>query len=332
MSVDNSDTISKLREGINKDLKRKAALDLNVDQANQVDQWIEMPEWFLPLLGIGKSQGKGIPCGHITQFFGDPDTGKTSMLIQAMIECQKQGGIVFLLDAEQKFPYDMFVLMGGDLNRLIPLVANSSEEAWELFDSVIQQVRELRKKDPLIKILLVWDSITASIPDAILESEAGDHNVATQAKQNNQEILKLRQSIRRTNIAAILINHHYAKIDKYASGPMEILKGGKELYWQSTLIVKFKKLGWVTKTIDGIEYVVGTEVRLEPYKVHTSYIKGKPEIVLIGNVICFADEKEKIEAAKENFLRAMGIEELETVEQKEAKAAALAAEKSRKKK
>lgn len=306
------DTINKLRDGINKDLGKKVALDLNTEDIKQVDQWIVMPEWFQTLIG----EGDGIPCGHITQVIGKSDSGKTSLIMQMMIACQKSGGIVFLIDSEHKFQWKRFIRFGGDVNSVVPMVVNSLEEAWTAFDAMVEQVKTLRKTDPQLPILMIWDSIAASIPDAIMESEAGQAHVAVQAKQNNQEVLKFRQSIRRLNIAAVLINHSYFSMGGYGA-PEEIIKGGSELFFQSSLIIKCQKMGWIDRTQDKVKQIIGVKTKLRPFKGHLADIKGVVEVFMCGDTVDFLANAEALKDAKERFDEVMAGVKVDTVAEKE---------------
>ena len=308
------DTINKLRNGINKDLGKKVALDLSVDEIKQVDFWIEMPDWFQALIG----EGDGIPCGHITQIIGETDTGKTSLVIQMMIATQQQGGIVFMIDSEHKFPWKRFVRFKGNLDAVVPMIVNSLEEAWAAVDSMIQQVIQLRKTDKTIPILMVWDSIAASIPDAIMESDAGDRHMAVQAILNNQEVLKMRQAIRRNNIAAVLINHTYFKMATYGA-PKEIIKGGNELGLQSTLVIKCQKMGWVTRTQDKVKQIIGVKTKLSPFKGHLADIKGIVEVFMCGDTIDFLENEDSLKDAKARFDDVMADAKVDTVSEKEKK-------------
>lgn len=306
------DTISKLREGINKDLGKKVALDLTVDEMKQVDQWINMPDWFRGIIG----EGDGIPCGHITQVIGESDSGKSSLIIAMMIAAQKQGGIVFMIDSEQKFPWKRFTRFGGDVSSIIPMEVESLEEAWSAFDAMVEQVKVLRKTDKNLPVLMIWDSIAASIPDAILESEAGKAHVAVQAKQNNQEVLKMRQAIRRLNIAAVMINHSYMEMTSYGI-PKEIIKGGKEMYYQSSLIIKCQKMGWIDRTKDKVKQIIGIKTKLRPFKGHLADVKGIVEVFMCGDTIDFLENTESLKDAKDRFDSVMADVEIDTVEDKE---------------
>lgn len=318
---DLKDTIARMRDGINKDLGKKVALDLATEDLLQVHQWIDMPEWFTFVTG----KGRGIPCGHITQIIGEPDSGKTSLIISMMIACQKQGGIVFMIDSEHKFPVDRFTRFGGNLDQLLPLTADTLEEAWTNFDAVIEQTKILRKKDPTLPIMLVWDSIAASVPDAIKEAEAGQATMAVQAKINNAQVIKFRQEIKKNNMAAILINHSYFEMGGYGA-PKEILKGGKELLFHSTLVFKCQKMGWIDREKDSRKQIIGIKVKISPFKCHLSDLKGVSEVAMLGDVICFLDNATKIKETRDRIDEIFDGIKVDTIDEKEA------AEKIRKKK
>lgn len=284
-SLDMDDTIASLILNINKNRGQKVAIDLTKEELLQVNSWIKMPEYFTACAGWGE----GVPCGHITQIVGKSDTGKTTVVIDAMVKCQEQGGIVFMIDSEHKFPTKRFTKMGGDIKRVIPLLSNTLEEAWDNFGEVINQVEALRKKGFKGPILLVWDSIAASVPDAIAESEAGDHHVAIQAKINNKQVIKFRQQLRKYEIAAILINHTYLTMPKFGI-PVETPKGGEELYFQSTLILKTQRVGSITRERNGRKEIIGLTTKLRPFKSHVSDIKADVTIHMIGKGIHEGEE------------------------------------------
>ena len=108
-------------------LNKNAGKDLVTadEEKVQVKDWLEMPEYFQQIVG-----DRGLPQGHITQFFSEgPDSGKTTALIVAMVTCQKAGGIVNMIDSEQKFPWKRFELMGGVIEDVNHIEVESLEEA-----------------------------------------------------------------------------------------------------------------------------------------------------------------------------------------------------------
>lgn len=299
---DMTDTISKIIANINKNRGSKIAIDLTKEDLLQVDSWIEMPEWFTACAGWGK----GVPCGHITQIVGKSDTGKTTVVMDMMIKCQEQGGVCFIIDSESKFPTKRFTKMGGDITRVIPLKSDTLEEAWDNFGEVVNQVELLRKSSPDMPIMVVWDSIAASVPNAMAEADAADHHVAIQAKINNKQVIKFRQQIRKYNIAAVLINHTYLTMPKFGI-PVETPKGGEELYFQSTLILKTQRVGSITRERNGRKEIIGLTTKLRPFKSHVSDIKADVTIHMIGKGIVEGDEA--LKAAKKDLDAILELDE-----------------------
>lgn len=284
----------KLRNSINKRLERKAARTYTTaEELLQVDAWIEMPEFFQKAVG-----GKGFPCGHITQIVGESDTGKTTMLMEAMVRTQKASGLCFLIDSEHKFSFKRFGEMGGASETVTVISAESLEESWNAIHAVIAEVAEIRKANPDVPIFLAWDSVAASVPDALLQAEADDFHVSVEAKINNKEVRKARQAIKRSNIAAVFINHTYMDMPKFGIAK-EILKGGKEMFYLSTLIIKTKRRAWLDRQVDGLSQRYGAHSLLEVFKGHLGGEKTTTEFWVVGKGIL--ESKEALDAYKETL-------------------------------
>lgn len=284
----------RLRANINKRLERQVARTLtSTEELLQVDSWIEMPEFFQKAVG-----GKGFPCGHITQIVGESDTGKTTMLMEAMVRTQKAGGLCFLIDSEHKFSFKRFTEMGGHADTITVMSVDSLEEAWNSIHAVIQEVTDIRKANPDLPVFLAWDSVAASVPDALLEADAGDFHVSVEAKINNKEVRKCRQAVKRSNIAAVFINHTYMDMPKFGIAK-EILKGGKEMFYLSTLIIKTKRRAWLDRQVNGLAQRYGSHSLLEVFKGHLGGEKTTTEFWVVGKGIL--DSKEAFELYKDNL-------------------------------
>lgn len=252
---------NRLNENAGKELTRSFGEDENL---MQVKSWIPLKPFFK--LGTG---GDGFPAGHITMVVGETDTGKTTIVMEGMVSCQKLGGIVYLIDSEHKFSLSRFALMGGNPLDLVILQSESLEEAWKNVDFVLKETQTLRDEGINVPMMMVWDSIAASTPQKILEAEAGDAHVSIQAKINNNEVRKLRQSIKRSEIAVVIINHFYMTMPKnsYEQSKL-IIKGGSELGLMSTLILLTKQGAKITRTIKGEEQQIGRKTKFTVFKGH----------------------------------------------------------------
>ena len=234
------------------------------DDLMQVKSWIPLKSFFK--LGTG---GDGFPCGHITQIIGKPDSGKSTLAMEGMISCQKLGGIAYLIDSEHKFSMGRFKLMGGNPRDIVVMQTETLEDAWTAINSALTEIQTLREEGIAAPMMLVWDSVAASVPESIMESEAGDFHVAVEAKQNNKNIRRLRQLIKKTETACCFINHYYftQPKSKYEQ-PALIIKGGEEMAFLSTLILLTKQGAKISRTVLGEEQQIGRTTRFTVHKGH----------------------------------------------------------------
>jgi RecA/RadA recombinase len=308
---DNSALIAKMRASLNERAGTKLTQQVeSIEELLQVEDWIEMPEYFQRAVGA-----KGFPEGHITQCIGESDTGKSTLIMTAMIQVQKLGGIVYLIDSEHKFDFVRFQQMGGNPKDIITIVVDSLEAAWNAFDTVLRDLETFRKTDKSTKALLVWDSVPASCPDRILESDAEDSHVSVEAKINNINVRKLRKRIKTCKATALFINHGYMTLPKFGVAK-EVIKGGSEMYYMSTLILKTKRRAWLKRTINGIDEKFGTHSLLEVFKGHLGGIKATTPFYIVGQGILPNEEKlneykDWISGMKGSEISNMTLEELE---------------------
>lgn len=234
------------------------------DELLQVKSWIPLKPFFKD--GTG---GDGFPCGHVTQIIGKPDSGKSTLAMEGMISCQKLGGIAYLIDSEHKFSMGRFELMGGNPKDVIVMQTETLEEAWTAIESVLKEITTLREEGIKEPMMMVWDSVAASVPESIMTSESGDFHVAVEAKMNNKNIRRLKQLIEKTETACVFINHFYMTQPKTKyEQSMLIIKGGEEITFLSTLILLTKQGAKITRTIKGEEQQIGRTTRFVTHKGH----------------------------------------------------------------
>lgn len=266
----------------------------SMEELIQVSDWIEMPEYFQRCVG-----NKGVPCGHITQIYGDSDTGKTTIVMDAMIRVQKAGGVVYLIDSEHKFDFERFETMGGVALDVVTIVVDSLEEAWNAFDDSLHSIKEVRDDgDDETQFLLVWDSVPASVADKVLDSDAGKAHVSVEAKINNVNVRRLRQKIKKTTAAAMFINHHYMTMPTFGYAK-EVLKGGSEMYFMSSLIVKTRKVRDLTREINKVKEIFGITSALQCKKGHLGPVKATTEFHIAAPGIL--STKEELDEYKANL-------------------------------
>ena len=234
------------------------------DDLMQVKSWIPLKPFFKLATG-----GEGFPCGHVTQIIGKPDSGKTTLMMEGIISCQKLGGIAYLIDSEHKFSMGRFALMGGNPRDIVVIQTENLEQAWDAIEKVLAEVQTLREEGVTAPMMMGWDSVAASVPESIMESESGDFHVAVEAKMNNKNIRRLRQSIKKTELACCFINHYYMTQPKTKFEQSElIVKGGEELGFLSTLILRTKQGAKITRTVLGEEQQIGRTTRFFIHKGH----------------------------------------------------------------
>lgn len=285
----------RLRNSINKRLEAPVTkVYTEAQDLQQVSDWIEMPKFFQDAVG-----GPGFPCGHIAQIVGESDTGKTTLLMEAMISTQKSGGICFLIDSEHKFSFKRFREMGGDPSALNVMSVDSLEQAWSAMHAVVQEILAIRKANPDIKIFLAWDSSAASVPESLLAADSDDHHVSVEAKINNKEIRKIRFPVKKANVACVFINHTYMTMPKWGTAK-EILKGGTEMFFLSTLIVKTKRRAWLDRVVNKVDIRFGIHSLLEVFKGHLTGEKPTTEFFVVGKGIL--PDKASLDAYRQSLL------------------------------
>ena len=270
----------KMRDRINKKFGSNAVKTFGEDDPLlQVKNWIELPEFFKLASG-----GQGFPCGHLTQLIGEPDSGKTTLLMKGLVECQKAGGVTYLVDNENKFDMKRFALMGGVPDQLEVFQGQvlgtdkegndiikplSLEDSWNFIEEVCKGVAELRSEGDTVPVMIGWDSIAAATPERIAaEKDSGDAHVAVEAKINNKNVRKIKHNLRQADIALVTINHFYTTMPAPGKPPKDIIKGGEELTFMSTLIVKTKKGAKLEREVLGEKQQIGRMTKYEIFKGH----------------------------------------------------------------
>ena len=198
-------------------------------------------------LGVG-----GYPKGRIVEIYGPESSGKTTLAIHAIAECQKQGGIAAFIDAEHAFDRFYAEKLGVDVNNLWISQPDCGEQALEIADQLI--------RSSAIDIIVV-DSVAALTPKAEIEGDMGDNKVGLQARLMSQALRKLTSTISKTNTTCIFINQLREKIGVMFGNP-ETTTGGNALKFYSSVRLDIRR---VTSIKDGDE-VIGNQVRVKIVK------------------------------------------------------------------
>ena len=155
-------------------------------------------------LGLDIALGvNGFPKGRIIEIYGPESSGKTTLAIHAIAECQKQGGVAAFIDAEHAFDRTYAEALGVDTDNLLISQPDNGEQALEITENLI--------RSGAIDIIVV-DSVAALVPRSEIEGEMGDSKMGLQARLMSQAMRKLTGSIGRTGCCCIFINQLREKI------------------------------------------------------------------------------------------------------------------------
>ena len=178
-------------------------------------------------LGVG-----GFPKGRIIEIFGPESSGKTTLAIHAIAECQKNGGIAAFIDAEHAFDSFYAKKLGVDIDNLLVSQPDNGEQALEIADNLI--------RSGAIDIIVV-DSVAALTPKAEIDGEMGDSKVGLQARLMSQAMRKLTSTISKTNCCCIFINQLREKIGVMFGNP-ETTTGGNALKFYASVRVDIRRV------------------------------------------------------------------------------------------
>jgi len=200
-------------------------------------------------LGVG-----GFPKGRIVEIYGPESSGKTTLAIQAIAECQKKGGIAAFIDAEHAFDRTYAEALGVDTENLFISQPDSGEQALEITENLI--------RSGAIDIIVI-DSVAALVPRSELEGEMGDSKMGLQARLMSQALRKLTGTIGKTGSCCIFINQLREKIGVMFGNP-ETTTGGNALKFYASMRLDIRKSGSAIKDKEG--NVTGNHVKVKVVK------------------------------------------------------------------
>ena len=198
-------------------------------------------------LGIG-----GLPKGRVVEIFGPESSGKTTLTLQAIAECQKAGGTAAFIDAEHALDPNYAEKLGVDVDELLLSQPDTGEQALEVTDMLV--------KSGSVDLIVV-DSVAALTPRAEIEGDMGDHHVGLQARLMSQALRKITGNIQRSNAMVIFINQIRMKIGVMFGNP-ETTTGGNAITFYSSVRLDIRRIGAVKEG----EEVVGNETRVKVVK------------------------------------------------------------------
>jgi len=198
-------------------------------------------------LGVG-----GYPTGRVVEIYGPESSGKTTLTLHAIAECQRRGGIAAFIDAEHAFDRFYAEKLGVNTDELIVSQPDNGEQALEIADNLV--------RSGAIDILII-DSVAALTPKAEIEGEMGDARVGLQARLMSQALRKLTGTISKTNCTCVFINQLREKIGVMFGNP-ETTTGGNALKFYSSVRLDIRRS---TQIKDG-DKVIGNRTRVKVVK------------------------------------------------------------------
>jgi recombination protein RecA len=198
-------------------------------------------------LGIG-----GYPRGRIVEIYGPESSGKTTLALHAVANCQKAGGVVAYIDAEHALDPQYAAALGVDIENMIISQPDTGEQGLEIADTLI--------RSGAIDLVVI-DSVAALVPRAEIEGDMGDSHVGLQARMMSQALRKITGGLNNTGTTAIFINQLREKIGVMFGSP-ETTTGGKALKFYASVRLDIRRIETLK---DGTE-AVGNRTRVKVVK------------------------------------------------------------------
>jgi recombination protein RecA len=255
------------------------------------EAWEVIPTGSLMLdiaLGIG-----GFPKGRVVEVYGPESSGKTTLTLQAIAQCQKAGGTAAFVDAEHALDPGYAAKLGVNVDDLLVSQPDTGEQALEICDMLVRS----NAVD-----MVVIDSVAALTPKAEIEGEMGDVLPGLQARLMSQALRKLTGNIKRSNCTVVFINQLRMKIGQMMPGQSpEVTTGGNALKFYASVRIDIRRIGSIKKG----DEIIGNQTKIKvvknkmapPFKIVLTEILYGEGISREGELIDMGVEAKLVEKA-----------------------------------
>jgi len=238
-------------------------------------------------LGIG-----GFPKGRVVEIYGPESSGKSTLTLQAIAECQKAGGVCAFLDAEHALDVTYAKALGVDTDNLLVSQPDYGEQALEILETLIRSSAV---------DLVVVDSVAALTPKAEIDADMDELQVGLQARLMSKALRKVTGILHKTNTTVIFINQIRMKIGMTGYGSPETTTGGNALKFYSSVRIDIRRIA----SLKQAEEVIGNRTKVKvvknkvapPFKVVEFDIMFGEGISRMGEIIDYGVKMDIIDKA-----------------------------------
>ena len=199
-------------------------------------------------LGVG-----GLPKGRVIEIYGPESSGKTTLTLHAIAECQKSGGVCAFIDAEHALDVGYAKRLGVDTDNLLVSQPDFGEQALEILETVIRSGAV---------DLVVIDSVAALTPKVEIDGDMDDQQVGVQARLMSKALRKITGLLNKMNCTVIFINQIRMKIGMTGYGSPETTTGGNALKFYSSVRLDIRRIA----TLKQGENSIGNRVKVKVVK------------------------------------------------------------------
>jgi recombination protein RecA len=247
-------------------------------------------------IGIG-----GYPLNRVIEIYGPESSGKTTLTLHAIAECQKLGGVAAFVDAEHALDPKYASALGVKLDRLLISQPDNGEQALDIVETFVKNSKAIEKKGPAN--IIVIDSVAALIPKVEIDGDIDDAAVGLQARLMSKAMRRLCSMLSGSNCVVIFINQIRAKIS-FGYGPANTTTGGNALKFYCSVRIDIRRIG---QDKDG-KSAEGAPVTGNKTKVKVVKNKVAPPFAEFESIIKFGEGFDEMRDVYEELCKLPGVE------------------------